>query len=149
MAASAHHTRRWYPLHHFVALPLSFVLLLYTVRRYAAVAGTDSSLARLWLTLAALAFLGLVLVMLVRQHYALGLQDRIIRLEVRQRYFELTGTSLRALEPQLTLKQFTALRFAPDEQLPALAQAAAAEKLAPATIIERIGDGYQPDPLRV
>jgi Family of unknown function (DUF6526) len=143
------HTRRWYAPHHFVMMPLALVAFLYAVRRYIAVAGTDSDASRLWFTVMLLAILALGTLLLLRQHYALGLQDRVIRLEVRQRYFELTGRSFRALEPRLTLKQITVLRFAPDEQLPALAEAAASQSLPPQTIIEQIGAGYQADTLRL
>lgn len=143
------HSVRWYAPHHFVLLPLAAVLLLYAGRRYFDVAGTDTAGARLWFTLAALALALLATLVLLRQHYALGLQDRLIRLEVRQRYFELTGRTFRALENRLTMKQIMALRFASDEQLPALAEEAATQNTAPASIIARIGDGYQADPLRL
>jgi hypothetical protein len=143
------HTRRWYWPHHFVVLPLALLLAFYAGRHYAGVAGDDSAVARLWFTVALLAAAVVGVVLLMRQHYALGLQDRVIRLEVRQRYFELTGRSFRPLEARLPMGRITALRFAPDEQLPALAEAAVAENLSSATIIERIGAGYQPDTLRL
>ncbi len=148
MAASPH-TRRFYWAHHFVALPLALILTFYAGRHYAAVAGFNTPLARVWFTVALLSFLGLITLILLRQHYALSLQDRVIRLEVRQRYFELTGKSLRPYEDRLTLKQITVLRFAPDEQLPRLVEAAADQKLAPAILLEQIGSGYQADNLRV
>jgi hypothetical protein len=85
---------------------------------------------------------------MLRQHYALKLQDRLIRLEVRQRYFELTGQRFATLENQLSLKQIISLRLAGDGELPALAQAAATEKLSPKDIQARITD-FQFDALRV
>lgn len=139
---------KFYPLHHFVALPLGLIALLYSIRRYAAVAGDDNEVSRLWFTMMLLAlvlFLGLYM---LRQHYALGLQDRIIRLEVRQRYFELTGQRFASLEKQLSLKQIISLRLAGDAELPTLAQAAAAQGLAPKDIQARITD-FQFDSLRV
>lgn len=143
------HTLRWYAPHHFVLIPFVLVLLVYAGRHYVAIAGSDTSAARVWFVLAALALALGFTVLMLRQHYALGLQDRVIRLEVRQRYFELTGRSFRALEGRLTLKQIMVLRFAADEQLPSLAEEAAAQNIAPGTIIARIGDGYQADTLRL
>ena len=143
------HTAQYYPPHHFIVLPLALILTIYGGIHYAKVAGSDTADARLWFTVALLAVTVLGVVVLMRQHYALGLQDRLIRLEVRQRYFELTGRSLRPLEASLTLKQIIALRFAPDEQLPRLVEAAAAQGISPAAIIEQTGPGYQPDTLRL
>ena len=137
-----------YPWHHFVLAPLALLMAGYTVLRYTKVAGDDDQIARLWFTVAALALIGLGVTVLLRQHYALGLQDRIIRLEVRQRYFEVSGQRFAPLEKQLTLKQILSLRLAGDAELPALAQAAAAENLSPKDIQARITD-FQFDPLRV
>ncbi|MBC7447411.1 MAG: hypothetical protein H7330_05075 [Hymenobacteraceae bacterium] len=145
---SSRHSARYYWPHHFVVLPLALLLTFYAGKHYADGAGSDTALARVWFTLALLAATVVGALLLLRQHYALGLQDRVIRLEVRQRYFELTGQSLRTLEARLTLKQLTALRFAPDEQLPRLVEAAT-QGLAPSAIIEQIGAGYQPDSLRL
>jgi hypothetical protein len=134
--------------HHYVVLPAAVALAFYAGRRYNTTpSGADT--ADLWLVLAALAVTVTAVLLLVRQHYALGLQDRLIRLEVRQRYFELTGRSLRPLEERLKMGQLTAVRFASDAQLPALIEAAAAEQLTSTAIIERIGDSYQPDLLRL
>lgn len=139
---------RLYPLHHYVLLPLTLLMVGYTIRRYAGVARDDSELSRLWFSLAAVALLFFVALVMLRQHYALTLQDRVARLEVRQRYFEVSGQRFASLEKDLTLKQILTLRLAGDQELPALAQAAAAEKLAPKAILDRIND-FQFDAMRV
>jgi hypothetical protein len=139
---------RYYPLHHFVVLPLTLVMVIYTIRRYVGVAGDDSEISRLWFSLAAVTLLFFVTVVMLRQHYALLLQDRVARLEVRQRYFEVSGQRFAELEKNLTLKQILTLRLAGDQELPALAQAAAREKLSPQDIQARIND-FQFDPMRV
>jgi hypothetical protein len=54
---------------------------------------------------------------MLRQHYALILQNRIVRLELRYRYFTLTGKRLEEFEYKLTDDQIFALRFAPDNEL--------------------------------
>lgn len=141
-------TVMYYPWHHFVLLPAAFILAGYGIRRYLDVAGDDSEISRLWFTVAALAVVGLGVLLMLRQHYALTLQDRLIRLEVRQQYFEATGQSLRPLESQLTLAQILALRFAGDAELPNLVQAAIKEKLSSKDIKARITN-FHFDPMRV
>lgn len=145
---AAKNPTQYYPLHHFILLPLTLVLVVYTIRRYVSVAGDDSEIARLWFSLAAVTLFFFITLVMVRQHYALTLQDRIARLEVRQRYFEVSGQRFAALEKDLTLKQILTLRLAGDQELPALAQAAAQEKLSPKAILARIND-FQFDPMRV
>ncbi len=137
-----------YPWHHFVLLPLALLIAGYTVYHYTTVAGDDDQTARLWFSVAALAVIGFGVLVMVRQHYALQLQDRICRLEVRQRYFEVSGRRFAALEKQLSIAQILSLRLAGDAELPALAQAAAAEKLSPKDIQARITD-FQFDTMRV
>jgi hypothetical protein len=139
---------RYYPLHHYILLPLTLLMVVYTIRRYVGVAGDDSEISRLWFSLAVVTLLFFVTLVMLRQHYALTLQDRIARLEVRQRYFEMSGQRFAPLEKDLTLAQILALRLAGDQELPALAQAAAKEKLSSKDIQARIND-FQFDPMRV
>ena len=141
-------TPMFYPWHHFVLMPLALIMAGYTILRYTKVAGDDDQIARLWFAVAMLAVVSLGTLVLLRQHYALKLQDRIIRLEVRQRYFEVSGQRFAPLEQQLSMRQVISLRLAGDAELPALAQAAAAEKLTPKDIQARITD-FQFDALRV
>ncbi|MBO2008465.1 DUF6526 family protein [Hymenobacter negativus] len=148
MATPTKNTTMYYPWHHFVLLPLAFLMAGYAITRYTKVAGDDDQTARLWFTVAALAVIGLGVLVMLRQHYALQLQDRICRLEVRQRYFEVSGQRFAPLEKQLSLSQILSLRLAGDAELPALAQAAAAEKLSPKDIQARITD-FQFDAMRV
>ncbi len=53
---------------------------------------------------------------MLRQHYALGNQNRIVRLEFKLRYFELFGTRSDVVEKQLSFDQIAALRFANDKE---------------------------------
>ena len=148
MATPTKNTAQYYPWHHFVLLPLALLMAGYTVLRYTKVAGNDDQTARLWFSVAVLAVIGLGVLLMLRQHYALQLQDRICRLEVRQRYFEVSGQRFAELENQLSLSQILSLRLAGDAELPALAQAAAREKLSPKDIQSRITD-FQFDTMRV
>lgn len=145
---AAKNPTRYYPLHHYVLVPLSLLMVGYTIRRYVGVAGDDSEISRLWFSLAAVTLLFFATLIMLRQHYALTLQDRLARLEVRQRYFEVSGQRFAALEKQLTMKQILTLRLAGDQELAALAQATAQEKLDPKAILARIND-FQFDAMRV
>lgn len=70
--------------------------------------------------------------------YITALQDRIIRLEMRLRCSRfLTAPQMADLD-QLAIKQIVALRFASDQEIPALLERARKEHLAPADIKKAI-----------
>ncbi len=85
---------------------------------------------------------------MLRQHYALTLQNKIVRTELRYRYFVITGTRLEVFEKDLSEGQLFALRFASDEELPSMVQRAIAENLSPNAIKKAIVNWY-PDHHRV
>lgn len=85
---------------------------------------------------------------MLRQHYALTLQNRIVRTELRYRYFVITGTRLEVFEKDLSDGQLFALRFASDEELPSLVQLAISEKLSGKAIKKAIVNWF-PDHHRV
>ena len=67
--------------------------------------------------------------------FALKAQDRAIRAEENFRHFILTG---KPLDKQLRMGQIIGLRFASDEEMPALAKRAAEEKLSQKDIKQAI-----------
>ncbi len=69
--------------------------------------------------------------------FALKAQDRAIRAEENFRHFILTG---KPLDKQLRMGQIIGLRFASDEELPALAKRAVEEKLSQKDIKQAIQD---------
>jgi hypothetical protein len=77
--------------------------------------------------------------------FPLKAQDRAIRAEENLRHYVLTG---KLLDPRLTVRQIVGLRFASDEEFPALAQRAAAENLA-ADDIKKAVRNWRPDDYRV
>ncbi len=108
---------RYYPLHHFVITPLTLVYFIWSVVNVFQAMGTPQLSNSVYHLIGGLI---LLILPLLSRLYALKNQDRVIRMEMRHRYFELTGKSLRALEPQLRLSQIIALRFASDEELEVL-----------------------------
>lgn len=125
---------RWYIPHHFVFYPL--VLLLVGTALYFAV--TVPGQRAVWLFAAALVAMMAWLSYMLRQHYAMTLQNRLVLLELRYRYFVITQHRFEALEQHLSFGQRAALRFASDDELPALAQRAVDEKLSPDAIKKAI-----------
>lgn len=107
------HTRN-FAVHNYVLIPLALAFFIWTVADliHAFMGGTDY-LSPLYHLIAATL---LVLLPLVARYYGLKNQDRIIRLEMRLRYFELTGKSFKEKESKLRLSQIIALRFAGDEE---------------------------------
>ncbi|MEI9806950.1 MAG: DUF6526 family protein [Bacteroidota bacterium] len=66
---------------------------------------------------------------MLRQHYALGNQDRIVRLEFRLRYYEVFGKNAGKAEKKLSFSQIAALRFADDDEFTGLLDRALTENL--------------------
>ena len=95
------------------------------------------------IALVLLSFAVLGLVVMVRR-YAIRLQDRIIRLEMRLRLAALGRE--RDVE-RLPIRQLIALRFASDAELPALVDRALAESLTPDQIKRAVKD-WQADRMR-
>ena len=80
--------------------------------------------------------------------YAVKNQDRIIRLEMRLRLRDVLPQELHARVNELTASQLAALRFASDEELPALTRRALDEHLK-SRDIKRSVQHWQPDHMRV
>jgi hypothetical protein len=139
----SNHTRL-YPPHHFIFYPVAVALTIFAVKMSFDYRHDHF----IWMTIAVVIVLIVALSYMLRQHYALRAQDRVIRLEMRFRYYVLTQQRLEKLEDRLTLNQIIALRFASDEELPALVQRAANEQLSPKQIKQAIMN-WVPDHMRV
>jgi hypothetical protein len=135
---------RYYPPHHFVFYPV--VLMLLGISLYYTFKADELRL--IWLFISLLIGLITWVAFMLRQHYALNNQNRIVRLEMRFRYYVLTNRRLETIENQLSFGQLLALRFASDNELPALTQRAIAENLSPDEIKKSIVN-WMPDHLRV
>ncbi len=115
---------RYYPPHHFVYYPIILTFLSFSI--YFSCTTEDSLI---WAFISGIFVVLFCLAIMLRQHYALTLQNRIVRLELRYRYFTITGKRLEDFEHQLNDDQLFALRFAPDDEFPALTERALHENL--------------------
>jgi hypothetical protein len=96
-------------------------------------------------TLMALAFIGMALYM---RTFALTVQDRVIRLEMRLRLEKLLPGDLKGRIPDLTPDQFISLRFAGDEELPALVREVLEKNITDRKEIKHRVKNWQADHLR-
>ena len=115
---------RFYPPHHFVFYPIIMAFLSFSVYF---IFTTNEPL--IWTFISAVFVVLFCLAFMLRQHYALTLQNRIVRLELRYRYFLITGKRLEQLDKQLNDGQLFALRFAADGELQNLVERALHENL--------------------
>lgn len=115
---------RFYPPHHFVYYPIIMTFLSFSI--YFAFTTKE---VLVWSFISAIFVVLFCLAFMLRQHYALTLQNRIVRLELRYRYLATTGKRFEEFEYKLNDAQLFALRFAPDEELPLLVEKALMENL--------------------
>jgi hypothetical protein len=135
---------RFYPAHHFIFYPVIGFLFVFAIRK----ALVDEANAALWFFAAALVFMIGWLSFMVRQHYGMNIQNRVVVLEMRHRYYVLTNQRLEPLEDRLSFGQIAALRFASDKELPALVQRTLAENLSAKAIKESVVN-WLPDHRRI
>jgi Family of unknown function (DUF6526) len=104
---------RWVPLYHFVVGPILLVNLVWSIVNLVRAFSFATVLGVL------MAFVFLAFFAFLRT-FALTVQDRVIRLEMRLRLEKLLPADLRPRIPELSRRQLVALRFASDAELPAL-----------------------------
>ena len=126
------------PAFHFVVLPILLLNLVWSITRviHNLSLGTVVSL---------LVSIALVLLAFTARIFALTVQDRVIRLEMRLRMQQVLPAELRSRIGEFTVGQLVSLRFASDRELPALAQKVLDEKLQDRKTIKKMIQEWQPD----
>lgn len=128
------------PLYHYFTFGLLAANLLY----------------RLWVVVTAFSWdavmslavaVALVMLLFWARIFALKVQDRVIRLEMRLR-FERLAPTLAVRFGEFTINQLCSLRFASDAELPALAETVLADRLDDRKTIKRMIRDWQADLLR-
>lgn len=133
--------RRYFPLYHFVALPILSANLIFALMDVAEHPGLRSG----WYAVFAFGVLAGVAAARVS---VLTVQDRLIGLEMRLRLAAVLPDDLRARIGDLRLKHLVALRFAGDAELPQLVQRCLDGELRSPDEVKRQIREWRPDLVR-
>ncbi len=129
------------PGYHYVAFPIFTLNLMWSLYRLRRGVTLDSAMGVL---LAA----GLILLLFYARVFALTVQDRVIRLEMRLRLAQLLPADLRGRMDEFSVGQLVSLRFASDAELPALARQVLDERLNDRKEIKKRIQSWKQDFLR-
>ena len=127
--------------YHRIAFPLVALYAFWAIYRAVTAFSIDTFMT---LVMA----IGVVLVTFYARTFALRVQDRVIRLEMRMRLREILPPNMHARIPDLTPGQLVALRFASDAELPALCTKVLDERIRQAKAIKLLIRDWQGDYLR-
>lgn len=126
------------PAFHFFILPFFLFNLIWSIARAVRAVSAES-------VISAVLALALLLLALYARMFALAVQDRVIRLEMRLRLQQLLPQDLRPRIPDFTVGQLVSLRFASDAELPGLARKVLDEKLTERKAIKKLIQNWQGD----
>ncbi|HEV3481650.1 MAG TPA: DUF6526 family protein [Candidatus Acidoferrales bacterium] len=132
---------KFVPVFHFFVAPVFLLNIVWSVVRvvHSFSLGTIVSL---------LVAIALFLLAFTARIFALTVQDRVIRLEMRLRMQQALPPDLTPRIPEFTVNQLVALRFASDAELPDLARKVLQENLTERKAIKALVRNWQPDHLR-
>ncbi|HVN74878.1 MAG TPA: DUF6526 family protein [Thermoanaerobaculaceae bacterium] len=133
---------RYVPLYHIVLAAIVVIDVGWSVTRLVRHPSVDGAVALL-------TALGLMIVFFYMRQFALTVQDRVIRLEMRLRLAKVLPADLVPRTGELAVGQLIALRFASDGELPELVRTVLAQGITDRTAIKKLVREWQPDTLRV
>ncbi len=133
----ANHTKL-VPLFHYVALPILLINFVWSVSQ---LFGGFSFGA----LLAVLVAFALILIAFFARVFALGAQDRVIRLEEHLRMQAALPDDLKSRVHDFTIDQICALRFASDDELPGLARKVLEENIPDRKTIKQMIQSWKAD----
>jgi Family of unknown function (DUF6526) len=133
--------RRWDPWYHFFASPV--LVIAFFVHLWLAIKAPSA-----WTIWGIFVSAALIVVAWKARSFALKAQDRVIRLEERQRLAIVLEGPLRGRIGSLTEDQLIGLRYASDAELAGLVTAALDENLSGEAIKKRVTN-WRPDFFRV
>lgn len=134
------HTRL-VPAWHFVAAPILLLNFGFAISQIIKVQ-SFATVIELLLSIA------LLIIWAFARIFALTVQDRLIRLKMRLKLASLLPAEMRSRIPEFTVAQLVSLRFASDEELPALAKKVLDEEINDRKTIKKMINNWQPDELR-
>jgi Family of unknown function (DUF6526) len=137
----ANHSK-WVPLFHFFVLPVLLINFFWSIYRWKVSSLSWDGLIGM------LTALALFLLSLLARTFAMKVQDRVIRMEERQRCERLLPEELKARLGEITPGQFVALRFASDGELPGLINKVLTDKISDQKTIKQMVKNWRADYLR-
>jgi len=138
------------PAFHYFLLPIMFMNFVgasYWV--YATARHAWESFPLFHAILNLLLAIALLILAFLARLFALGVQDRVIRLEERLRYQQLLPEDLKPRINEFTTNQLVALRFASDTELPALARKVLADNVKERKAIKQMIQSWRADYQRI
>lgn len=133
---------RFVPLYHFVAGPIFLLNFLWSLYRMITGFSVDS-------VIGVAVAVALIVLFFFARVFALGAQDRVIRLEERLRMQAVLPDDLKPRINDYTTDQLLALRFASDAELPELARKILDENVGDRKSIKELVKAWRPDYQRV
>lgn len=132
---------KFVPIYHFFAVPVAAANAVMLLNRAIHRPSVDTIIAGLM-------GVALLIMFFMARLFALTVQDRVIRLEMRLRLRELLPGDLQPRVGEFTRDQLVALRFASDAELPALARRVLDERLQNRKAIKQLVQNWEADHLR-
>ena len=133
----ANHTKL-VPMFHYVALPILLINFVWSVSQVFAGFSFGA-------VLAVLVAFALILIAFFARVFALGAQDRVIRLEEHLRMQAALPDDLQSRVHDFTIDQICALRFASDDELPGLARKVLEENIPDRKTIKQMIQSWKAD----
>ena len=133
--------RRFFPLYHYVALPIVVINVLIVLAELIRL----PTLEQTWLLVFAI---GVAAGFVACRASILTVQDRLIGLEMRLRLAAVLPPDLRTHIPELRIRRLVALRFAGDTELPGLVRRCLAGELRTPDEVKREIREWRPDFVR-
>lgn len=133
---------RLVPPYHMFVFPVLFINIGWAIYRVVKLPISFATIFGVFLSVA------LLLLALYARVFALTVQDRVIRLEMRMRLADLLPPDLRPRIPEFTVAQLVSMRFACDAELPALARKVLDDKMSDRKAIKQLVKDWQGDYVR-
>lgn len=132
---------KWVPTFHFFVVPVMVWNFVQSIVRVRHGFSWDTVLGVFVAT-------ALLIFIFNARSFALRVQDRVIRMEERQRLARLLPSDVQVRILEFTSTQLVALRFASDAELPALAQKVLTDKITDQKTIKQMVKNWRADYLR-
>lgn len=142
---------KFVPAFHFFAGPVLIANLIWAVVQsvHVLLSGHLNSWLVVGVVFHVLVAGALVVTVFLARIFALGVQDRVIRLEERLRYQQALSEDLKPRIGEFTINQLVSLRFASDEELPALARKVLDGRINDRRTIKRMIQNWRADYQRI